>query len=81
MIARVRRTFAVLGFYSTHDALSAEEILQASGIVVVPIPAPRSTGALCGIALRLEPELLGRALECLSGAGIRSATQGEIQDV
>ena len=57
--ARVPREFAVLGFGSTHEALDAESLLLDMGIQVVPIPAPRSLGSLCGIALRLHQPAQG----------------------
>lgn len=52
-MSRPPRTFAVFGFASTHDALAAEDLLRDAGMEVVPVPAPASLGALCGIALRV----------------------------
>ncbi len=62
--------YVVLGFETTHDALSAEEILQASGVPVVPVPAPPSIGALCGIAMRIRFTDLHEAEELLVAGGI-----------
>jgi hypothetical protein len=73
--------FAVLGFGSTHDALDAESALQGAGLEVLPIPAPKSIGALCGIALRLPPEQLHSARDCLAAEGISIAATSEIEDV
>jgi hypothetical protein len=79
--ARASRTFAVLGFASTHDALDAETALERGGIDVVPIPAPKSIGSLCGIALRITPDQLEHAAVCLSEAGVSIAATCEIEDV
>ncbi len=81
MSARALRTFAVLGFASTHDALDAEAALRANDIEVVPIPAPKSIGSLCGIALRVVPEQLERVVACLGAAGVSIAANCEIEDV
>jgi len=78
---RVPRQFAVLGFESTHAALDAESLLLDMGIDVAPIPTPRSLGALCGIALRLEPADAGRALHFLGSAGIVVGSSGTVEDV
>jgi ribosomal protein L7Ae-like RNA K-turn-binding protein len=71
----------VLGFTSTHDALDAEALLEDMGVDVVPIPTPKSIGALCGIALRLEPDQLERAMRYLDRAGIEVAGTASIEDV
>ncbi len=81
MSPREPRAFSVLGFSTTHDALDAEALLGDLGIEVVPIPAPREVGALCGIALRLEPSEESRAVEYLQRAEIKVATVVEIWDV
>lgn len=78
---RVARTFSVLAFSSTHDALDAEALLLDLGIGVVPIPAPKVVGALCGIALRLEPSEADRAVRYLADAGVVVAGRGEVEDV
>jgi len=75
------RTFDVLGFVSTHDALDAEALLEDMGVDVVPIPAPATVGALCGIALRIPPEQVERAREYLERAGIQVAAMTTIEDV
>jgi len=80
-MSRTPRTFVVLGFASTHDALDAEALLMDLGIDVVPIPAPKTLGTLCGIALRLEVPDETRALSYLSGAGIAVDARGEVEDV
>lgn len=75
-----RSTFAVLGFASTHDALSAEGALKAAGLSVVPIPAPAGIGDLCGLAMRLPPTQVERALEVLSAGSITPVARTEIED-
>jgi len=80
-MARSPRSFKVLGFTSTHDALDAEALLLDLGIDVVPIPAPKALGTLCGIALRLEPADEPRALGYLSDADIAVIAVGEVEDV
>ena len=69
-MTREPRTFAVLGFESTHDALDAESLLGDLGIDVVPIPVPKTIGAHCGIALRIEVDDEPRADAYLDAAGI-----------
>ena len=70
-MSRTPRRFAVLGFASTHDALDAEALLLDLGIDVVPIPAPKTLGTLCGIALRLEIADETRALALSGGCRYR----------
>jgi len=73
--------FRVLGFTSTHDALDAEALLEDLGIDVVPIPAPQSIGALCGIALRIELDQAERAMKYLDRSGIVVSGTVEMEDV
>lgn len=80
-MARIPRSFKVMGFASTHDALDAEALLLDLGIDVVPIPAPKALGTLCGIALRLEHADEPRALGYLKDAGITVGAVGEVEDV
>ena len=75
------RTFAVLGFESTHDALDAETLLGDLGIDAVPIPAPKTISAHCGIALRLEVCDEERALGYLDAGGISVVGHMRIEDV
>jgi hypothetical protein len=78
---RRTRVFGVFGFASTHDALDAEAALLRCGIEVVPIPAPKNIGALCGIALRIAPEQVDLARACLVRTGIDIAATSEIEDL
>lgn len=75
------RPFIALGFATTHDALDAEALLEDMGIDVVPIPAPPEISANCGIALRVEPADLDRALVYLERVGIEVASRAGIDDV
>jgi hypothetical protein len=74
------RDFAVLTFASTHDAMTAEQAVSDAGIPGRTVPRPASMGAGCGIALRLEPRWLERALEVLERSGVSPAAQGAIKD-
>lgn len=80
-MSRVPRPFVVLGFSSTHDALDAESLMGDMGIEVVPIPAPKVVGSLCGIALRIEPSDESRAVRYLEGARIAVSGRADIEDV
>ncbi|HEX9093549.1 MAG TPA: DUF3343 domain-containing protein [Coriobacteriia bacterium] len=75
------RSFAVLGFATTHDALAAEALLKDLGVAAVPIPAPLALGSLCGIALRLEHDDVERAVELLANAGVAVTGRAAIDDV
>ena len=81
MSAREPRPFVVYGFESTHAALSAESLLKDMGVAVVPVPAPKSIGRLCGIALRVEPAESDRAEELLANAGMEPNARVEVEDV
>jgi len=78
---RAPRPFVVLGFGSTHDALDAEVLLEDMGLDVVPVPAPKVLGTLCGIALRIPPEQEERAKRYLHNAQITLVASSVIQDV
>jgi hypothetical protein len=80
-VTREPQLFAVLGFASTHDALDAETLLGDLGIEVVPIPAPKTIGAHCGIALRMEVDDEERSAAYLDAAGIAVVARIHIQDV
>jgi hypothetical protein len=71
----------VIGFASTHDALDGEALLEDMGLDVVPIPAPKAFGALCGIALRVPAEQGERSTQYLRSAGIEVAGTTLIEDV
>ncbi len=80
-MTRTPRVFAVLGFASTHDALDAETLLGDLGIGVVPIPAPKTIGARCGIALRIELADEYRAAGYLEAASIEVVARVHTEDV
>ncbi len=82
MSVREPRTFAIFGFATTHTALAAEQLLKDLGVPVTPIPAPKSLGgALCGIALRIDPLDAERAELLLERADLSPRARGEIEDV
>lgn len=80
-MGRELRDFVVLGFGSTHDALAAESLLKDLGMQVVPVPAPKESGSLCGIALRLEPGDVERARTLLGRADIDWTAEVQVRDV
>lgn len=79
-MVRELRTYVVLGFATTHAALAAEEAMAAAGIEVVPVPAPSTVSAMCGIALRVDPAEEGPATDVLRSAGIIIAARVETTD-
>ncbi|MCL4078466.1 DUF3343 domain-containing protein [Coriobacteriia bacterium Es71-Z0120] len=72
--------YAVYGFESTHDALSAESVLACAGVPFATIPTPKSLGALCGIALRVAARDASAAEAALIVAGLRWKARAEIED-
>ena len=56
----------VLSFGSTHLAMAADCALGGAGVSFTMLPTPRQISAGCGIALRLAPDALERALACLA---------------
>jgi len=80
-VTRIPREFAAFGFESTHEALDAEQLLGDLGIEVVPMPAPKTLGSRCGIALRIELADEERAVGYLDAAGIVINARGRIEDV
>jgi hypothetical protein len=79
--ARRPSAFVFLGFGSTHDALAAEAVLRDMGVPVVPVPAPRQLGSLCGIALRVPPADADRAENLLVEASMAPTGRAVIDDV
>lgn len=73
--------FVVYGFSTTHAALTAEEILKAAGLRVVPIPAPARLGTVCGIAMRVPFEQSEEADSALIAARLEATGRFEIDDV
>lgn len=80
MTSHVDDAFLVIGFASAHDALEGEALLADMGIEVVPVPAPKAFGALCGIALRVPSEQSERALRYLENGGIPVAGSTRDED-
>lgn len=73
--------FVVYGFSTTHAALTAEEILKAAHLRVVPIPAPARLGSVCGIALRVPLGQASSADDAFEVAGMKASGRFEIDDV
>lgn len=65
--------FAVFTFFTTHDALEAERLLKQAGIEVVPVPAPKSSQGLCGLAMRVAASQAQAAYQSMAVGGIRPA--------
>lgn len=80
MAASCQHSFVIFGFATTHVTLDAERVLLDLGIPLVPVPAPKSFGALCGIGLRLDVADAVRAAEYLDRAGIEVAHSIEEAD-
>lgn len=80
MSDRTKQTYVVFGFASTHDALDAERLLDDMGVDAVPIPAPKTIGATCGIALRVPVDEAERADTYLSRAEIHITARVDIED-
>lgn len=80
-MTRPVRDFVVYGFESTHRALDAEALLGDMGVHVVPVPTPKTLGALCGIALRVELAEAARAEKLLERAGLAWSARAEHRDV
>lgn|GEM_PF-5576024 len=45
--------FVTFTFATTHDAIAAEALFLRAVLDVVPVPAPKTEKALCGLAMRL----------------------------
>lgn len=72
--------FAVYGFATTHDALTAEAALESAEVAATTIPAPRELGSLCGLAMRVRPGDAPDAEEVMSDAGIAWTRRIEVED-
>lgn len=62
--------FVTFTFVTTHDALAAEELLLGAGLDVVPVPAPKTEKALCGLAMRLPAHQALSAEETMTAGGV-----------
>jgi len=60
--------FVTFTFATTHDAIAAEALLLRAVLDVVPVPAPKTGKALCGLAMRL-PAHQARSAEKVMIAG------------
>lgn len=80
MTPRELMPFVVYSFATTHDALSAEALLQDMGVDVVPVPTPPSLGGLCGISMRVPPEQAQHAERLLANAELQWSGKVDIED-
>jgi len=76
----VTERFAVYGFATTHDALTAEAALQGAGVRVTTIPAPRALGPHCGLALRVREGDAPDAEAAMSDTGIAWTSRVDVED-
>ena len=67
---RQRKTFLVITFSETADAMAAERQFGMLGIPGRIIPIPRQLSAGCGLSWRTEQDQQQRAKEVLQEAGI-----------
>ncbi len=72
--------FAVYGFATTHDALTAEAALGRARVSVATIPAPRDLGSLCGLAMRVRGSDACDAEAAMSDAGIAWTGRIDLED-
>jgi hypothetical protein len=61
----------VFTFVSTHHALKAEKVLQEAAVKSVIIPVPRRISSLCGLAIKMDPDLASLAQEVMQEAGVQ----------
>lgn len=68
---RKRKTFLVITFSETADAMAAERLFERLRIPgrIIPIPSQLSAG--CGLSWRTEPEQEAAVRSALDKAGIR----------
>jgi hypothetical protein len=76
----VTERFAVYGFATTHDALTAETALEGAGVRVMTIPAPRELGSLCGLAMRVRACDAPAAEAAMSEAGVAWTGRVDLKD-
>ncbi len=65
------RTYVVYGFATTHDAMTAERVLEEAGVPFLTIPTPRALGELCGLAIRVAQADAAAAERALDDAALR----------
>ena len=71
---RVRKTYIVLSFRTTLQAMEWEKQCLAAGVPGRLIPLPREISAGCGLAWRMLPEDWEAWNPRLDGAGYDAAT-------
>jgi transposase len=76
----VTERFAIYGFATTHDALTAEAALERAGVAVTTIPAPRELGSHCGLAMRVHEGDAADAEGAMSDAAIAWTSRVDLED-
>ncbi len=60
----------VFVFYSIHDVMKAEQVINASGIAIDIIPVPKQISSDCGMAISLKIEDKERLEDLLAACDI-----------
>lgn len=72
--------FAIYGFATTHDALTAEAAIETARVPVTTIPAPRALGSLCGLAMRVREGDAPDAEAAMTTAGVAWTGRVDLED-
>ena len=67
---RQKKTFRVLAFRTTHDALAMEAFCRGHNIPGRLIPTPQEVSAGCGLVWRMTPEDADRYMDRICEAGL-----------
>jgi len=62
--------FVTFTFATTHDAMAAEALLLRAELDVVPVPAPKTKKAFCGLAMRLPAHQARPAEKSMAAGGV-----------
>ena len=68
---RVKRSYIVLSFRTTLEAMEWEKQCHARQVPGRLIPLPREISAGCGLAWRMSPEEYGQEKDRIEESGIR----------
>ena len=68
---RVKRSYIVLSFRTTLEAMEWEKQCNARQVPGRLIPLPREISAGCGLAWRMSPEEYGQEKDRIEESGIR----------
>jgi hypothetical protein len=61
----------IISFANVSSAIAAEQILSGEGITALVMPTPSAIQKGCGFCLRLPPQSLAAAIECLEKSGVQ----------